>query len=65
VRCQEQESCSILVEITRETKREVELRKETAIAEGENSSQIKEKYGFQIARKNRSYRRDLWRSYSM
>jgi glutaredoxin len=36
VRCQEQESCSILVERTRESKREVELRKETAFAEGEN-----------------------------
>jgi hypothetical protein len=65
VRCQEQESCSILVERTRERKREVELRKETAFAEGENASQSKEKYGFQTARKNRPYRTDLWRSYSM
>jgi hypothetical protein len=31
VRCQEQESCSILVERTRESKREVELRKETTL----------------------------------
>jgi hypothetical protein len=76
VRCQEQESCSILVERTRgsqafllreqeKSKREVELRKETTFAEGENSSQSKEKYGFQTARKNRPYRTDLWRSYSM
>jgi hypothetical protein len=65
VRCQEQESCSILVERTRERKREVELRKETAFAEGENASQRKEKYGFQTKRKNRPYRTDLWRSYSM
>jgi hypothetical protein len=47
------------------SKREVELRKEIAFAEGENSSQRKEKYGFQTARKNRPYRTDLWRSYSM
>jgi hypothetical protein len=65
VRCQEQESCSILVERTRESKREVELRKEKTFAEGENASQRKEKYGFQTARKNRPYRTDLWRSYSM
>jgi hypothetical protein len=50
---------------TRESKREVELRKETTFAEGENASQSKEKYGFQTARKNRLYRTDLWRSYSM
>jgi hypothetical protein len=65
VRCQEQESCSILVERTRESKREVELRKETTFVEGENASQSKEKYGFQTARKNRPYCTDLWRSYSM
>jgi hypothetical protein len=46
VRCQEQESCGILVERTRESKREVELRKETAFAKGENASQRKEKYRF-------------------
>jgi hypothetical protein len=65
VRCQEQESCSILVEKTRESKREVELRKETTFAEGENASQSKEKYRFQTARKNRPYFTDLWRSYNM
>jgi hypothetical protein len=65
VRCQEQESCSILVERTRESKREVKLRKETTFAEGENASQSKEKYGFQKTRKNRPYRTDLWRSYNM
>jgi hypothetical protein len=65
VRCQDQESCSVLVERTRESKREVELRKETAFFEGENASQRKEKYGFHTARKNRPYRTDLWRSYSM
>jgi hypothetical protein len=65
VRCQEQESCSILIERTRESKREVELRKEIAFVEGENASQRKEKYRFQTARKNRPYRTDLWRSYNM
>jgi hypothetical protein len=65
VRCQEHESYSILVERTRERKREVELRKETAFAEGEHTSQSKEKYRFQTARKNRPYRTDLWRSYNM
>jgi transposase-like protein len=65
VRCQEQESCSILVERTRESKREVELRKETTFVEEENASQSKEKYGFQTARMNRPYRTNLWRSYCM
>jgi hypothetical protein len=65
VRCQEQESCRILVERTRESKREVELRKEIAFAKGEHTSQSKEKYGFHTARKNSPYRADLWRSYSM
>jgi hypothetical protein len=48
-----------------ESKREVELRKETSFAEGEHASQGKEKYIFQKARRNRTYRMDLWRSYSM
>jgi hypothetical protein len=48
-----------------ERKREVELRKETTFAEGEHASQGKEKYGFQIARKNRPYHMDLWRSYNI
>jgi hypothetical protein len=46
-----------------ESKREVDLRKETAFAEGEHASQGKEKYGFQTTRKNRPYYMDLWRSY--
>ena len=48
-----------------ESKREVELRKETAFAEGEHTSQGKEKYGFHTARRNRSYHMDLWRSYNI